>query len=501
MQEHAAHLAAKHDPAAAKNRWLMPLAVSAAALTGALIVAPHILPSIGIGTDDDTHSSFALLHARSGTPGYGLAGGINSVLEAIPLIGPELAKGGLFTGVASAAVGLGGILLGRHIEKKEDGTRRFSMGKLIKTAALITSALIALPSILTGIAIGITFLCSALGDVKLASSTSETLLKTIGSSHKVDTSGASLIGAVAAMSHVGTCGSVLIPGAVSMGLLDGKHEPKEIPPGQSPDPAANKNYTDGTVRAETRLETPLITGQKVKGTLRLSHAKDGSPLSNEELAVVHTKKVHFYVVDETLKDFHHIHPTPTGTPGEFSFEFSPATSNHYSGWADVTLAAGACNHRLKTEIPGTLARPARAHITRNDSDREQHLQFQLKNDAPLRKDTAAVMEFQVSDPLGNPITDLEPVLGASAHLIGFSADGKSIIHAHPMLSHPSDIANHAGPRLRFHVEPDFAGPVQLYLQVKHHGKDVTASFGQQIFPALQTSASLAHRESAPACHR
>jgi hypothetical protein len=73
-------------------------------------------------------------------------------------------------------------------------------------------------------------------------------------------------------------------------------------------------------------------------------------------------------------------------------------------------------------------------------------------------------------------------MGAYAHLVGFSADGKSIIHAHPMGEEPTSADDRGGPRLSFHVAPESAGATQFYLQIKRAGKEVMVPFGQRIMP-------------------
>ena len=125
----------------------------------------------------------------------------------------------------------------------------------------------------------------------------------------------------------------------------------------------------------------------------------------------------------------------------------------------------------------------RAYVPNNSKAIKDGLNFDWKASERLRKDTPTIVEVTITDSAGHPVTDLQPVMGAYAHLVGFSADGKSLVHTHPMGLEPKGEAA-GGPTMRFHVEPDFTGPAQFYLQVKRDGKDVYASFGQQISPPL-----------------
>lgn len=219
-----------HDPHAdhAKNpaqQWVWPITIGALATIGAVMVAPNILPMVGIGDEELSQQVFAAMHTTEGSYGTGAAGAVNTMLSKIPLFGEGLAQGGLFTALTCGGIGLGGIVLGDYVEKREDKSMSISIGKTIKAASMITSALIALPAILTGISIGIVYLCGALGDKELASQAIGQLYNTIGSSHKLP-GPAGVVGIMAAASHVGTCG---IPVVSTLLGMSNKNE-TQIPP-------------------------------------------------------------------------------------------------------------------------------------------------------------------------------------------------------------------------------------------------------------------------------
>ncbi len=41
------------------------------------------------------------------------------------------------------------------------------------------------------------------------------------------------------------------------------------------------------------------------------------------------------------------------------------------------------------------------------------------------------IRFEISDPAGTPVTDLQTYMGAMGHLVVLSQDGKQYVHAHP----------------------------------------------------------------------
>lgn len=90
---------------------------------------------------------------------------------------------------------------------------------------------------------------------------------------------------------------------------------------------------------------------------------------------------------------------------------------------------------------------------------------------------AAVMGNITVTKDGKPFTQLEPVMGAFAHVVGFTEDYNSVLHIHPMGKEPTSDTERGGPKLEFHIEPKTAGFVKLFAQVRIDGKDIFAPFG------------------------
>lgn len=84
---------------------------------------------------------------------------------------------------------------------------------------------------------------------------------------------------------------------------------------------------------------------------------------------------------------------------------------------------------------------------------------------------------RVGDAEGKPITNLEPVMGAFAHIVGFYDDFATVAHIHPMGKEPASETDRGGPDLSFHLEPVRSGFVKLYVQVRRAGKDIFIPLG------------------------
>lgn len=474
-----------HDDASHFGRTCVKwLTVGTALAAGAVIIAPYVLPALGMGGGEDIGTIMSALHNNPAVAGEGLAGFINKGLGAIPLIGETIAEGSLKTALISGALGAGGMILNRYLGKRDNGSHYVKWGKVLATSAMVASALIALPTVLTGITAGLTFLASAV-DNGLASEALTVLRKTIGYANSESLASASLSGASLAVPHLLTCGAGAVPAILSFGLKHaGDDHTKSHTPSQNALPPLAQGIPPApTVQAEVTVDTPTSAYRETRGLLTLT-GPDGTPLTPQALKAVHTKKLHFFIIDSSLKDYHHLHPTPTEVPGQYSFTFTPKTSNPYSGWSDVTLLQDQKNYRIKTEIPSLLHRNIPASITPNSGATalDSGMTFAWQADKPLTKGASSQISVTIRDRDGNPVTDLEPVLGAFAHMTGFSGDGRTLIHTHPMGAEPGQPSDRSGPTLRFHVKPEVSGNTQFYLQVKRQGQEVTAPFGQYIRP-------------------
>jgi hypothetical protein len=93
-----------------------------------------------------------------------------------------------------------------------------------------------------------------------------------------------------------------------------------------------------------------------------------------------------------------------------------------------------------------------------------------------------VGRLRVSDAEGNPYTQLEPVMDAFAHLVGFYEDGRSILHIHPKGLPLLNAKARGGPELEFQFYTTRRGFVRLFAQIRAQGELLTIPFALQIGP-------------------
>ena len=259
----------------------------------------------------------------------------------------------------------------------------------------------------------------------------------------------------------------------------------------------------------------LAVGKATKLTLSLKDAA-GKPLGPDAISTSHTQKVHVMIVDAGLEDYTHAHATPGATPGEWTVPFTPKFGRTYKVWADFKLAsAGGDEHAghdmaamsgmepekkghdhndgthahdepkkedahpltpSATLQVGTQAAPAVIAV-QSLSGSASGLKFSLSLAGAVKAGEHVAATLAVMDEAtGQPFTSLEPIMGAYAHLVGFSADGATMLHGHPEGTEPKDAAARGGPTLTFELHPATAGPTRMFLQVQKGGQVVTVPF-------------------------
>ncbi len=473
-----------HTPSAdATSRLLTGLALGAALVGGAVILAPHVLPALGIGSTRTAADAMFLMHSLEHTPdlpvseeyylsitdaGSGVAGFLNrSMARYVPFVGRSMAEGGLFTTLATAVTGIGGVMFGRFVKERE-GEPYAAWGDMIQYAALATSALIALPTLITGMGVGLLYLAMVMRNHAVTDVVAQCVFHgsgVAGSRMEDMMMGAS--GLMAALPHALTCGVSVLP--VALGMQSWRADTASV---------------DG-LRAEITLPDPLLPHVPTTAVVRLTHA-DGTPLRAEDLAVVHTEKVHLFMVDGSLQDYHHVHPVPTQVPGVFTVPFTPHTANRYRAWVEITPEATGKEHVLRAVLHQPPRRDLPARVSVRNTAEKDGLQFYWEPLGPLVAGQEATVRVQVTEH-GLPVKDLEPLLGAYAHLAGFSADGSSILHCHPLGKEPTQPQDHGSGELLFHIHPQTPGPTQFYLQIQRGGREICVPFGHMIAsPAKQT---------------
>lgn len=221
----------------------------------------------------------------------------------------------------------------------------------------------------------------------------------------------------------------------------------------------------------------MQTGRAAHVIARLSSTKNAAPVTPDDLQEAHTKKLHLLIIDSSLSDYHHIHPVAGKNPGEYIFDFKPLKKGPYHVWADITPRATNRQEYARADLIASGDKsPAIVDKTPRNIAQIKDYTFTLRLDGPPVAGQAVMGSIRIAK-AGKPFTQLEPVMGAFAHVVGFSEDGRSVLHIHPMGAEPETDAARGGPVLRFHIEPETPGFIKLFAQVRIEGQDLFAPFG------------------------
>ncbi len=214
-------------------------------------------------------------------------------------------------------------------------------------------------------------------------------------------------------------------------------------------------------------EYPLVVPQRretsggISGLqLAVREPDSGTLVSN--FSVVHEKPFHLFIVGRDLQSFAHVHPE-LGPDGRLSLR-QRLPAGEYMLIADF-LPLGGTSQMVQKAI--MVAGPDAATLPAVDSS-GLSVRMQAED---LAAGKHATLTFTVSDPkTGAPVTDLEPYLGAPAHMLIVRRDLSDAIHAHPEEQVTS------GPTVSFHPIVPAAGDYKLWIQFQRAGQVSTTAF-------------------------
>jgi hypothetical protein len=217
-------------------------------------------------------------------------------------------------------------------------------------------------------------------------------------------------------------------------------------------------------------------GRKTMLTITVKE-KSGTPVREFEL--VHDKLMHLIIVGQDLSYFAHVHPTLAGTNGNFTINHIFPESGTYKLWADFKPKGG--KQTLVTFIAYLEGLPTRSPkmleydglYIKEASDKNYQISLKLPQEKILAKmDTDIV--FSISDASGNPIIDLEPLMGAGGHSVIISSDIQEFLHVHP--TDEVEPNWKGGPNISFRTSFPKPGLYKTWGQFQHKGKIIMADF-------------------------
>ena len=213
--------------------------------------------------------------------------------------------------------------------------------------------------------------------------------------------------------------------------------------------------------------TNLPSGRPTEIAYRIT-GPDGSPVTRFDVS--HDKQMHLIVVRSDTADFQHLHPTmsPDGT---WRAPVTLAAGGTYRAFADFQPTGGAARTLgvdLFASGDFTPISPAPSRTSTAPGGYEVTLHGDL---TPGRTSDVALSVTRN----GEPVTDLQPYLGAYGHLVALRTGDLGYLHVHPH-GEPGDGTTRPGPEITFSAEVPTTGTYRLFLDFQHEGQVRTAEF-------------------------
>jgi len=239
---------------------------------------------------------------------------------------------------------------------------------------------------------------------------------------------------------------------------------------------ASHHHGAATLKVAMAPAGAFTPGKPQSVTLTLTDVKTGAPIGPDQLALAHTKKLHLLIIDESLTDYQHIHPIAGAKRGDWTFSFTPKFGRKYRVWADSTRKDGDQEYVFADMVAGSEKAPApdaKPVVTAEMGG----LKFALSFAGPVKAGEGVMGSVAIVDAKsGQPFTQLQPIMGASGHVVAFSRDWSSIEHVHPQGTEPKSDSERSGPVVGFHMEPKNGGIMKIFVQIMANGREVIVPF-------------------------
>jgi Cu+-exporting ATPase len=229
---------------------------------------------------------------------------------------------------------------------------------------------------------------------------------------------------------------------------------------------------------EVRLELPpeIVPGEPSRLVATVIDTTTGEPI--EDITRSHEAWMHLIATRDDLGTFAHVHPQPTGEPGELAVDITFPTAGRYIVNTEFRRQGEMSDVHQRQQI--TVAGDAPAPVVLTAGPRSvvvDGVRVELEGDATAggRSD----LDFTVTEAAtGRPIDDLQPYLAAAGHVVVMRADGQTFAHEHAEVEDASGRPVFAlpgqtfGPELDVHAEFPTAGTYQLWAQFRVADGDV-----------------------------
>jgi P-type Cu+ transporter len=233
---------------------------------------------------------------------------------------------------------------------------------------------------------------------------------------------------------------------------------------------------DAGVDVRLGLPADVRPGERTKLVVALVDERTGKPI--DDLTRTHEAWMHLIATREDLGTFAHVHPQPTGRPGQLAVDLTFPTGGRYIVNAEFRRQGEMSDVHIRQvlTVPGTA--PAPTVLTEGPRSAVVNgIRVQLEGNAEAGR--RSDLHYTLTDAAtGRPVDDLQPYLAAAGHIVVMRADGQTFAHEHaevtdaagrPVFALPGQTF---GPELKVHADFPTAGTYQLWAQFRLADGDV-----------------------------
>ncbi len=211
-------------------------------------------------------------------------------------------------------------------------------------------------------------------------------------------------------------------------------------------------------------------------TATVVDAESGEPIT--DLNRSHEAWMHLIATRADLGSFVHVHPEPTGNPGELAVDITFPTGGTYIVNTEFRQRGEMNDVHQRQLVTVTGAAPPPVQLEAGSRTAlVDGVEIKLEGEAVVGERSDLHFAFRDGN-TGEQIDDLQPFLAAAGHVVVMRADGATFAHEHaevedadgrPVFARPGQ---DFGPELDVHAEFDTRGVYQLWGQFRLADGDV-----------------------------
>lgn len=217
------------------------------------------------------------------------------------------------------------------------------------------------------------------------------------------------------------------------------------------------------------VKAPATVGESGELSFQIQDAS-GAPVT--EYTTAHDRDLHLIVARSDGSQFRHVHPVLDESTSTWSTPWAWAEAGSYRVFADFTTAGAdpASLTLTRTVLVAGQFAPVAPQPRRLD----QVDGFTVSLEGELVAGSSSELTIAVTRD-GEPVSGLEPYLGAFGHLVALREGDLAFLHVHAEGDDP-EAGETAGPEIVFAAEAPTAGRYLLYLDFQVDGEVHTAEF-------------------------